>query len=74
MWARMVALAALLARRHAPKVAQLLLLRAQAWLADPANEEAKQALLAQLRAIAGKAGGIGGASARGWRARSRSGA
>jgi hypothetical protein len=60
MWARIVALAALLARRHGPKVAQLLLLKAQAWLADPANEEAKQALLAQLRAIAGKAGGAAG--------------
>ena len=44
MGARLFALAALLARKQGPKVARLLLLKAQAWLADPANEETKQAL------------------------------
>jgi hypothetical protein len=55
--ARLLALAALLARKQGPKVARLLLLKAQAWLADPANEEAKQALIVQLRTVADKAGG-----------------
>jgi hypothetical protein len=55
--ARLLALAALLARKQGPKVARLLLLKAQAWLADPANEEAKQALIVQLRTVAEKAGG-----------------
>jgi hypothetical protein len=54
---RLFALAALIARRQGPKVARLLVLRAQAWLADPANERAKQALVAQLEAIAARAGG-----------------
>jgi hypothetical protein len=57
---RLVALAALLLRRHWPGLARALLLKAQAWLADPANEEAKQALIAQLRAIAEKVGGAAG--------------
>jgi len=60
MGPRLVALAALLARRQGPKVARLLLLRGQAWLADPANEQTKQALLAQLQSIAEKAGGAAG--------------
>jgi hypothetical protein len=65
MGPRLFALAALLARRQGPKVAKLLLLKAQAWLADPANEEAKQALLLQLRTIAEKTGGaVGRTSAR----------
>jgi hypothetical protein len=58
--ARLFALAALLARKQGPRVARLLLLKAQAWLADPANEETKQALIAQLRQIAEKAGGAAG--------------
>lgn len=57
MGPRLFALAALIARRQGPKVARLLVLRAQAWLADPANERAKQALLAQLEGIAARAGG-----------------
>jgi hypothetical protein len=62
---RLFALAALLARKQGPKVARLLLLKAQAWLADPASEETKQALIAQLRTIADKAGGaVGRMSAR----------
>jgi hypothetical protein len=60
MWPRLLALAAVIARRQGPKVARLLLLKAQAWLADPANEQTKQALLAQLRTIAEKAGGAAG--------------
>jgi hypothetical protein len=60
MGARLLALAALIARRQGPRVARALLLRAQAWLADPANEQTKQALLAQLQAIAEKAGGAAG--------------
>jgi hypothetical protein len=60
MGPRLFALAALLARKQGPKVARLLLLKAEAWLADPANEQAKQALLSQLRSIAGKAGGAAG--------------
>jgi hypothetical protein len=63
--ARLYALAALLARKQGPKVARLLLLKAQAWLDDPANEEAKRALIAQLRTVAEKAGGaVGRMSAR----------
>ena len=60
MGPRLFALAALLARKQGPKVARLLLLKAEAWLADPANEQTKQALLSQLRAIAEKAGGAAG--------------
>jgi hypothetical protein len=60
MGPRLFALAALIARRQGPKVARLLLLKAQAWLADPANEQTKQALLAQLRSIAEVAGGAAG--------------
>ena len=60
MGARLLALAALLARKQGPKVARLLLLKGQAWLADPANEETKQALVAQLRTIAEVAGGAAG--------------
>jgi hypothetical protein len=57
MGARLLALAALIARRQGPKVARALLVKAQAWLADPANEEAKRALIAQLRSVGGAAGG-----------------
>ena len=57
MGARLFALAALIARRQGPKVAKALLIKAQAWLADPANEETKRALIAQLRAVGGVAGG-----------------
>lgn len=60
MGPRLFALAALLARRQGPKVARLLLLKAQAWLADPANEETKKALVAQLRSIAETAAGTAG--------------
>lgn len=60
MGPRLIALAAIVARSQGPKVARLLLLKGQAWLADPANEPAKQALLAQLRGLAERAGGAAG--------------
>ena len=49
MGPRIVTLAALLARRQGPAVAEALLRTGRAWLADPANEGTKQALLTQLR-------------------------
>lgn len=60
MGPRLIALAAVLARRQGPAVARLLLRRAQAWLEDPANEATRQALLDQLRSSAEKAGGAAG--------------
>lgn len=57
MGPRLVTLAALLARRQGPAVAQALLRSGRAWLADPANEGAKRALLAQLRSAAEATGG-----------------
>lgn len=57
MGPRLVSLAALLARRQGPVVAQALLRSGRAWLADPANEGTRQALLAQLRSAAEVAGG-----------------
>lgn len=57
MGPKIVSLAALLARRQGPVVAQALLRSGKAWLADPANEGTKQALLAQLRTGAEVAGG-----------------
>lgn len=60
MGPRLFALAALLARRQGPKVARLLMRRAQAWLEDPANDATRQALVDQLRSSAEKAGGVAG--------------
>jgi hypothetical protein len=60
MGAKLIALAALIARRQGPAVARLLLRRAKAWLEDPANEATRQALLEQLRSSAEKAGGAAG--------------
>lgn len=60
MGPRLVGLAALLARRQGAVAAQALMRRGSAWLADPANEEARQALVDQLRAGAEKAGGAAG--------------
>lgn len=57
MGPRIVTLAALLARRQGPAVAEALLRSGRAWLADPANEGTKQALLTQLRSAADVAGG-----------------
>lgn len=61
MGPRLVTLAALVARRQGPVVAQALLRSGRAWLADPANEGTKQALLAQLRSAAEIAGGTAAA-------------
>jgi hypothetical protein len=46
---RLLALAAFLARRYGVKAVSSLARSANAWLADPANEAAKQQLVAQLR-------------------------
>jgi hypothetical protein len=61
MGPRIVTLAAILARRQGPAVAEALLRSGRAWLADPANEGTKQALLTQLRAAAEVAGGTASA-------------
>lgn len=61
MGPRLVTLAALLARRQGPAVAQALLRSGRAWMADPANEATKRALLSQLRSAASVAGGAAGA-------------
>lgn len=61
MNARLLALAALLARRQGEVVARALLRHAQAWMADPANDATRQQLLAQLRVLAEAAGGAIGA-------------
>jgi hypothetical protein len=45
---RLLALAAFLARRYGVKAVSALARSANAWLADPANEAAKQQLVAQL--------------------------
>jgi hypothetical protein len=60
MGPRLIALAALLAKRQGPVVARALLRSGQAWLADPANESTKRALLAQLDSAARVAGGAAG--------------
>ena len=61
MGPRLVGLAALLARRQGPAAAQALLRSGRAWMADPANEASRRALVAQLRAAAAVAGGAAGA-------------
>lgn len=60
MGPRLVGLAALLARRQGPVVAQALLRNGRAWMADPANDATRQALVAQLRSIGEAAGGTAG--------------
>lgn len=60
MNARLLALAAMLARRQGAAVAKLLLQQAQAWMADPANDATKRALVLQLQGIAVRAGGAAG--------------
>jgi len=65
MGPRLVSLAALLARRQGAAAAQALLQNGRAWMADPANDATKQALLVQLRGYAEVAGGtIGQVSAK----------
>jgi hypothetical protein len=65
MGPRLVSLAALLARRQGAAAGQALLRSGRAWMADPANDATKQALLVQLRGYAEVAGGtIGQVSAR----------
>ncbi|HTI32680.1 MAG TPA: hypothetical protein VL422_03320 [Miltoncostaea sp.] len=60
MNARLIALAAMLARRQGAAVAKLLLQQAQAWMADPANDATKRALVIQLQGLAVRAGGAAG--------------
>jgi hypothetical protein len=60
MNARLLALAAMLARRQGAAVAKLLLQQAQAWMADPANDATKRALVIQLQGLAVRAGGAAG--------------
>ena len=60
MNAKLIALAAMLARKQGAAMAKLLMQEAQAWMADPANEATKRALVEQLRGIAEKAGGAAG--------------
>jgi len=58
--AKLIALAAMVARKQGVAMAKMLLREAQAWMADPANDVAKRALVEQLRGIAEKAGGAAG--------------
>ncbi|MGE0027388.1 MAG: hypothetical protein AB7O78_09360 [Thermoleophilia bacterium] len=60
MNAKLIALAAMLARKQGAAMAKMLMQEAQAWMADPANEATKRALVDQLRGIAEKAGGAAG--------------
>ena len=57
MNARLLALAALLARKQGAAAAQALLRNGRDWMADPANDATKQALIAQLRVLAERTGG-----------------
>lgn len=61
MGPRLVGLAALLARKQGPAVAQALLRNGRAWMEDPANDATKRALVGQLRSVAEVAGGAAGA-------------
>ena len=56
MGPRLIGLASLVARRQGATAARALLRAGQRWMADPANEEAKRALLEQLRVAAEVAG------------------
>jgi hypothetical protein len=60
MGPRLIGLASLVARRQGAAAARALLRSGQRWMADPANEEAKQALLQQLRGAAELAGSAAG--------------
>ena len=57
MNARLLALAALLARKQGAAAAKALLRQGQAWMADPANDATRQALIEQLRSLAERTGG-----------------
>ena len=60
MGAKLLALAVMLARRQGVAVAQALMANARAWMADPANDATRQALIDQLRGVAERAGGAAG--------------
>jgi hypothetical protein len=55
-----MALVALLARKQGAAVARALMQQAQAWMADPANDATKRALVEQLRGLGERAGGAAG--------------
>ena len=63
MGPRLVGLAAILARKQGAAAAQALLRKGSAWLADPGNDAARQALVEQLRVGAERAGGTAAALA-----------
>lgn len=60
---RMIALAMLLGRKYGRPAAQALARSAQEWMADPANEEARERLVTQLRSWSTTLGGAAGRSA-----------
>ena len=65
MNARLLALAGLLLRRQGAAAAEALMRNGRAWMADPANDATRQALIDQLRALAERTGGaVGRMSAR----------
>jgi hypothetical protein len=55
----LVSMVAMVARRYGPRAAMALLRAGQRWLADPANEPARQALLVRLRGVTQGGGGAG---------------
>lgn len=55
----LLSIVSLVARRYGPRAATALLRAGRTWLADPANEPAKQALLARLRQLTVGGGGAG---------------
>lgn len=63
MGPQLAALATLIARRQGAAAAQILLRRGAAWMADPANEQTRGALVEQLRIAAERAGGAAGTMA-----------
>jgi hypothetical protein len=54
---RIASLTALVAKRYGRAAAERLAVAGQAWLTDPANEPRRRELVAQLRGLAGRAGG-----------------
>jgi hypothetical protein len=61
--AALLKLVIVVARRLGPAAAAALLAAGRSWLADPANEDKKQQLVAQLRGVSVAVGGAAGRSA-----------
>gem|GEM_PF-4910759 len=55
----LLSMVTMVARRYGPRAAAALLRAGQRWLADPANEPARQALLERLRGVTRGGGGAG---------------